>query len=204
MTTTETTGPAPRAPQAQQAPEAARPSPHTGATVWLTGLPSAGKTTLARALAERIAAQGRRAEVLDGDEIRTFLSAGLGFSRADRDTNVQRIGFVAELLASHGVIVLVPVIAPYADSREAVRARHQAAGTGYLEVHVATPVEVCSERDVKGLYARQAAGKITGLTGVDDPYEAPANPDLRIETHEQSVEESAAALSALLSERGLL
>jgi adenylylsulfate kinase len=198
MTTTETTEPAP------QGPQAAQPPPQTGATVWLTGLPSAGKTTVAKALAERIAAQGRRVEVLDGDEIRTFLSAGLGFSRADRDTNVQRIGFVAELLASHGVIVLVPVIAPYADSREAVRERHQAAGTGYLEVHVATPVEVCSERDVKGLYARQAAGKISGLTGVDDPYEAPETPDLRIETHEQSVEESAAALSALLSERGLL
>ena len=202
MTTTQTTGPAPR--PDQQPTRTPTGSGRTGATVWLTGLPSAGKTTVATALAERLAAQGRRVEVLDGDEIRTFLSAGLGFSRADRDTNVQRIGFVAELLASHGVIVLVPVIAPYADSREAVRARHQAAGTGYLEVHVATPVEVCSERDVKGLYARQAAGKITGLTGVDDPYEAPETPDLRIETHEQSVEESAAALSALLSERGLL
>lgn len=175
-----------------------------GATVWLTGLPSAGKTTIATVLAEQLAAQGRRVEVLDGDEIRTFLSSGLGFSREDRDLNVQRIGFVAELLASHGVTVLVPVIAPYADSREAVRKRHQAAGTGYLEVHVATPVEVCSERDVKGLYARQASGEISGLTGVDDPYEAPEEPDLRIEAHRQGVEESAAALRALLSERGLL
>ncbi|SCK42931.1 adenylyl-sulfate kinase [Streptomyces sp. WMMB 322] len=176
----------------------------SGATVWLTGLPSAGKTTIATALAEQLAANGRRVEVLDGDEIRTFLSAGLGFSREDRDLNVQRIGFVAELLASHGVTVLVPVIAPYADSREAVRKRHQAAGTGYLEVHVATPVEVCSQRDVKGLYARQASGEISGLTGVDDPYEAPEEPDLRIEAHRQGVEESAAALRALLSERGLL
>ena len=100
---------------------------------------------------------------------------GLGFTREDRHTNVQRIGFVAELLASHGVKALVPVIAPYADSREAVRKRHQATGTAYLEVHVATPVEVCSVRDVKGLYAKQAAGEITGLTGVDDPYEAPAD-----------------------------
>ncbi len=175
-----------------------------GATVWLTGLPSAGKTTIAGVLAGQLRAAGRRVEVLDGDEIRTFLSAGLGFSREDRDLNVQRIGFVAELLASHGVIVLVPVIAPYADSREAVRKRHQAAGTGYLEVHVATPVEVCSERDVKGLYARQASGEISGLTGVDDPYEAPEEPDLRIEAHRQGVEESAAALRALLSERGLV
>lgn len=176
----------------------------TGATVWLTGLPSAGKTTIAATLAERLNAEGHRVEVLDGDEIRTFLSEGLGFSRADRDTNVQRIGFVAELLASHGVTVLVPVIAPYAESREAVRKRHQAEGTGYLEVHVATPVDVCSARDVKGLYARQAAGELTGLTGVDDPYEAPETPDLRIETHERTVEESAQALRGLLKERGLL
>jgi adenylylsulfate kinase len=175
----------------------------SGGTVWLTGLPSAGKTTLAEAAAERLARRGRQVEVLDGDEIRTFLSSGLGFSREDRDTNVQRIGFVAELLASHGVTVLVPVIAPYAQSREAVRKRHEAAGTGYLEVHVATPVEVCSERDVKGLYARQASGEISGLTGVDDPYEPPEAPDLRIEAHGQSVEESAAALCALLTERGL-
>lgn len=176
----------------------------SGATVWLTGLPSAGKTTLAAALAERLRGEGHRAEVLDGDEIRTFLTAGLGFSRADRDTNVQRIGFVAELLASHGVTVLVPVIAPYADSREAVRKRHGAAGTPYLEVHVATPVQVCAQRDVKGLYAKQAAGELTGLTGVDDPYEEPADPDLRLETDGRSVAESATALHTLLSERGLL
>ncbi|WAP58898.1 adenylyl-sulfate kinase [Streptomyces sp. S465] len=176
----------------------------TGATVWLTGLPSAGKTTIAYALAERLRGEGHRVEVLDGDEIREFLSAGLGFSREDRHTNVQRIGFVAELLASHGVTVLVPVIAPYADSREAVRKRHKREGTPYLEVHVATPVEVCSERDVKGLYAKQAAGEISGLTGVDDPYEAPADPDLRIETHKNGVQESAAEVRLLLSERGLL
>lgn len=174
-----------------------------GATVWLTGLPSAGKTTIAHELAGRLVADGRAVEVLDGDEIRTFLSAGLGFSRADRDTNVQRIGFVARLLASHGVTVLVPVIAPYADSREAVRKEHQATETPYLEVHVATPVEVCSVRDVKGLYARQAAGELSGLTGVDDPYQVPDDPDLRIEAHRQSVEESAGALHTLLAERGL-
>jgi adenylylsulfate kinase len=174
-----------------------------GATVWLTGLPSAGKTTIARALAERLTAAGRRTEVLDGDEIRTFLSAGLGFTREDRHTNVQRIGFVAELLASHGVLVLVPVIAPYADSREAVRKRHEARGTAYAEVHVATPLDVCSQRDVKGLYARQAAGELTGLTGVDDPYEVPERPDLRIQTQGSTVEESAAAVHALLVERGL-
>jgi adenylylsulfate kinase len=175
----------------------------TGATIWLTGLPSAGKTTIAYALADRLRADGHRVEVLDGDEIREFLSSGLGFTREDRHTNVQRIGFVAELLASNGVKVLVPVIAPYADSREAVRKRHQAEGTVFLEVHVATPVEVCSVRDVKGLYAKQAAGEISGLTGVDDPYEAPETPDLRLQTQDHTVEDSAAVLTALLVEKGL-
>ncbi|WP_344447658.1 adenylyl-sulfate kinase [Kitasatospora nipponensis] len=174
-----------------------------GATVWLTGLPSAGKTTLAFALAERLTAEGHRVEVLDGDEIREFLSKGLGFSREDRHTNVTRIGFVAEKLASNGVKVLAPVIAPYADSRAAVRERHAAEGTTFLEVHVATPVEVCSERDVKGLYAKQAAGELTGLTGVDDPYEAPAAPELLLQTQSRSVAQSAAELHAFLTERGL-
>ncbi|AVH94869.1 MULTISPECIES: adenylyl-sulfate kinase [Streptomyces] len=176
----------------------------TGATIWLTGLPSAGKTTIAYELAGRLRDEGHRVEILDGDEIREFLSAGLGFTREDRHTNVQRIGFVAELLASHGVKVLVPVIAPYADSREAVRKRHHAEGTAFVEVHVATPVDVCSVRDVKGLYAKQAAGEISGLTGVDDPYEAPEAPDLRIESQNQTVQESAAQLHALLTEKGLL
>ena len=175
----------------------------TGATVWLTGLPSAGKTTIAHELAGRLRSDGHRVEVLDGDEIREFISAGLGFSRADRHTNVQRIGFVAELLARNGVLALVPVIAPYADSRDAVRGRHEEIAASYLEVHVATPVEVCSVRDVKGLYAKQAAGELTGLTGVDDPYEEPKSPELRIESQHQTVQESAAAVYALLSERGL-
>jgi adenylylsulfate kinase len=175
----------------------------TGATVWLTGLPSAGKTTIAYELAGRLREEGHLVEVLDGDEIREFISAGLGFSREDRHVNVQRIGFLAELLARNGVKVLVPVIAPYADSRAAVRKRHEESATGYLEVHVATPVEVCSVRDVKGLYAKQAAGELSGLTGVDDPYEAPESPDLRIDSQDRTVQESAASVYALLSERGL-
>ncbi|EPD66121.1 MULTISPECIES: adenylyl-sulfate kinase [unclassified Streptomyces] len=175
-----------------------------GATVWLTGLPSAGKTTVARLLGERLRAEGHRVEVLDGDEIRRFLSAGLGFSRADRNTNVQRIGLVSEVLARNGVLSVVPVIAPYADSREAVRKRHEASATPYIEVHVATPVQVCSERDVKGLYARQAAGQLVGLTGVDDPYEPPVDPDLVLATQHQTPRESADAVHALLAERGLL
>ncbi|WP_189747338.1 adenylyl-sulfate kinase [Streptomyces tendae] len=195
---TTTTGPASTGPSTPRENHVT-----TGATVWLTGLPSAGKTTIARELADRLREEGRRVELLDGDEIREFLSAGLGFDRADRHTNVQRIGFVAELLARNGVTALVPVIAPYADSRDAVRERHGANGTAYVEVHVATPVEVCSVRDVKGLYAKQAAGELTGLTGVDDPYEEPVKPDLRIESQDQTVQESAAAVHALLTERGL-
>jgi adenylylsulfate kinase len=117
---------------------------------------------------------------------------------------VRRIGFVAELLAGNGVKVLAPVIAPYAASRAAVAARHAERGAVYLEIHVATPVEVCSERDVKGLYAKQAAGKLSGLTGVDDPYEAPVAPDLRIDAHLQPAETSVEALHALLGSRGLV
>ncbi|WP_326575919.1 adenylyl-sulfate kinase [Streptomyces sp. NBC_00481] len=181
-----------------------RVSKARGATVWLTGLPSAGKTTIARVLAGRLRSEGHRVEVLDGDEIRRFLSAGLGFSREDRNTNVQRIGLVAEVLARNGVLAVVPVIAPYADSREAVRKRHDVSGTPYLEVHVATPVEVCSERDVKGLYARQAAGRLKGLTGVDDPYEPPADPALVLPTQHQTPDESAASVYALLADRGLV
>ncbi|OKI43382.1 adenylyl-sulfate kinase [Streptomyces sp. TSRI0281] len=174
-----------------------------GATVWLTGLPSAGKTTIALTAAAELRSAGRRVHILDGDELRAHLTADLGFSRKDREANVCRIGYVAELLASYGVTVLVPVIAPYTDAREAVRERHEAAGTAYVEVHVATPVEVCAVRDVKGLYARQARGEMAGLTGVDDPYEPPAAPDLRIPAHEQSRAESAQALVALLREKGL-
>ncbi|MGW7439544.1 adenylyl-sulfate kinase [Streptomyces sp. NPDC054849] len=186
-----------------QAPPACDPR-ERGATVWLTGLPSSGKTTLAFALAERLCAEGHEVEVLDGDEIRAFLSGGLGFTKEDRHTNVTRIGFVAQKLASHGVKVLAPVIAPYAESRAAVRERHAAHGTEFLEIHVATPVALCSARDVKGLYAKQAAGEMSGLTGVDDPYEAPENPELRIQTQGRSVAESAAELHTFLTERDLV
>lgn len=153
-----------------------------GVTVWLTGLPSAGKSTIAAAVAEALTDAGIPVEVLDGDVVRPHLSSELGFSREHRDLNVTRIGWVARLLARHGVVVLVPVIAPYAETREAVRADHEVTGTGYLEVHVSTPVEVTAERDVKGLYAKAARGELTGLTGVDDPYEEPAEPDLVIDT----------------------
>jgi adenylylsulfate kinase len=172
-----------------------------GATLWLTGLPSAGKTTLAAALAERLS--GQRVELLDGDEVREFLSKGLGFSRQDRDTNVLRIGWVAATLAKHGVLVLASVISPFAATREKVAALHAEKGADFLEVHVATPVEVCSSRDVKGLYAKQRAGELSGLTGVDAPYEPPTAPAAVVPTHEQSVDESVDQLVALLTARGL-
>ena len=182
-----------------------RPSalPGTGVTLWLTGLPSAGKTTLALALADVLRARGVDVEILDGDQVRTQLSAGLGFSRQDRETQVTRIGFVAELLARHGVTVLVPVIAPYADARAKVRAHHAEHGTALLEVHLTTPLQVCAERDVKGLYAKAFRGEIRSMTGVDDPYEAPLDPDLRIDTSAADRDASVAQLLDLLTERGL-
>jgi adenylylsulfate kinase len=174
-----------------------------GATLWLTGLPSAGKTTLALALADVLRARGADVEILDGDQVRTYLSAGLGFTREDRETQVTRIGFVAEMLARHGVIVLVPVIAPYADARDKVRAHHDEHGSTLLQVHLSTPVEVCAERDVKGLYAKAFRGEISSMTGVDDPYEIPEHPDLRIDTSALDRDASVAALLDLLTERGL-
>ncbi|MEY9860765.1 adenylylsulfate kinase [Catenulispora sp. GAS73] len=180
------------------------PAAVRGVTIWLTGLPSSGKTTLANELAARIAANGHRSQVLDGDELRTHLSPDLGFSKEDRDTNVRRIGYVAQLLAQHGVKVLVPAIAPYAATRAAVRARHAEQGTLYFEVHVAAPVEVCAGRDVKGLYAKQAAGVISNLTGVGDPYEIPVAPDLSVPTHRQSVSESVDAVHTFLVQRGVV
>ena len=184
-------------------PNRSQPGQSVGATVWLTGLPSAGKSTIARAAADRLRAAGQRVEVLDGDAVREHLSAGLGFTREDRETNVSRIGFVAELLARNGVLVLAAVISPYAASRAQVRDRHESGGVAYLEVHVATPVQVCSARDVKGLYAKQRAGEIKGLTGVDDVYEPPTAPDLVLRTEESGVEESVDQVLALLTTRGL-
>jgi adenylylsulfate kinase len=172
--------------------------------VWFTGLPSAGKTTLATALAQRLRAAGRPVEILDGDAVRPVLSPELGYSRADRDANVARIGWVAALLARHGVLVLASVVSPFAQARDGVRSRHQADATAFLEVHVATPVEVCAGRDVKGLYGKQRSGALEGLTGIDGEYEPPADPALRIDTTGRSIEESVDELIALLDKENLL
>lgn len=150
----------------------------TGLVVWLTGLSSAGKSTIARAVRNELAASGQRVELLDGDEIRTNLCRGLGFSREDRDENVRRIGYVAALLARHGVIVLVAAIAPYRAVREEIR---RLCGP-YIEVYVNASLSVCESRDVKGLYRKARSGEVANFTGISDPYEAPLNPDVECRT----------------------
>ncbi|MDK2011739.1 MULTISPECIES: adenylyl-sulfate kinase [unclassified Deinococcus] len=157
----------------------------TGSVVWLTGLSGAGKSTLASALYGELLARGVAAELLDGDAVRENLSKGLGFSKADRDTNVRRIGFVAGLLARHGVTVLVSAISPYADTRREVLSGLPNA----LEVFVDAPLDVVTARDVKGLYLKAIAGEIPHFTGVSDPYEAPESPDLHLRTDRISVED---------------
>jgi len=167
-----------------------RAAQERGLTVWLTGLPSAGKSTIAELVADELRVCGdTRVEVLDGDVVRTHLSKGLGFSKEDRDENIRRIGFVANLLARNGVTVIVAVVSPYQQARHDVREMHP--DGAFLEIHVATPVEICSERDVKGLYRMQREGTLRGLTGVDDPYEQPSSPELRLTTEHETPHRSA-------------
>jgi adenylyl-sulfate kinase len=171
-----------------------------GVTVWLTGLPSAGKTTIANLVGARLAEHGHPVEVLDGDVVRTHLSRGLGFSKADRDENIRRIGYVAGLLTGHGVTVLVSAISPYRAVRDEVRAAVERVGR-FVEVHVATDLGTCRARDVKGLYARHERGELRGLTGVDDPYEPPLAPELVLDTAGEPPEASADRVLALLERR---
>ncbi len=159
-----------------------------GVTVWFTGLSGAGKTTITQAVAQELRIRGYRIEILDGDVIRENLTKGLGFSKADRDENIRRIGFVAQLLARNGVIVLVSAISPYREVRDEVRQRIG----DFVEVYVSAPLEVCEQRDVKGLYKRARAGEIKSFTGIDDPYEPPLNPEVECKTHEETLEESVA------------
>jgi bifunctional enzyme CysN/CysC len=154
--------------------------PWVGATVWFTGLSGSGKSTVAVEVERRLIAAGRAAYLLDGDNLRHGLNADLGFTAADRTENIRRVGEVARLFADAGVVALVPVISPYAADRDRARAVHEAAGLRFVEVWVDTPIELCEERDPKGLYAKARAGEIKGFTGIDDPYEAPARPDLRL------------------------
>jgi adenylyl-sulfate kinase len=172
-----------------------------GAVVWLTGLSGAGKTTLAHAAANKVS---RPVEIMDGDEIREFLSEGLGFSKQDRDTNSHRIGFVARLLAKHGVLVFVASIAPYRDTRAQLVKRSQDAGHEFVEIYVHAPLETVTERDVKGLYKKALAGTIDHFTGVSDPYEPPEHPALTVHTHVESLDESATRLIDVLRSRGLV
>ena len=173
-----------------------------GFTIWFTGLSGSGKTTISRLVAPELERRGLVVEHLDGDVIRTHLSKGLGFSREDRDTNVERIGWVASRLTRAGAAVLVSAISPYAEARRKARELVEEHGA-FVEVHVATPVEECARRDVKGLYAKAAAGEIPAFTGVSDPYEEPADPELRVETS-CTPEASARLVVAKLEELGLL
>ena len=158
----------------------------SGFVLWLTGLSGAGKSTIAAKLGPALAERGHRVELLDGDEVRTNLCQGLGFSRQDRDTNIARIGYVAGKLAKHGVAVLVAAISPYRQARDQVRAQVDT----FIEVHVAAPVATCAQRDPKGLYAKALAGEIKNFTGVSDPYEAPLRPEIVLHTEAESVDES--------------
>ena len=151
---------------------------HRGATIWFTGLSGSGKSTVAAACERLLVAEGRPAYLLDGDNLRHGLNGDLGFSAGDRDENVRRVAEVARLFADAGVVALVPLISPYRAARARARALHEAAGVSFLEVFVDTPLEVCEERDPKGLYAKARAGELPGMTGIDDPYEAPESPDL--------------------------
>lgn len=151
-----------------------------GATVWITGLPSSGKSTLGAAVEERLVERGRAGYLLDGDNLRCGLCSDLGFAREDREENVRRVGELALLLADSGAVAIAAVVSPYAEMRDHVRERHEQDGLPFFEVFVDTPVRVCAERDPKGLYARAYAGDLDGFTGVDDPYQPPERPHLRV------------------------
>ena len=172
--------------------------PSAGATVWFTGLSGSGKSTVAAELERALVAAGRPAYLLDGDNLRHGLNADLGFSAADRSENIRRVGEVARLFADAGVVALVPVISPYRADRDRVRAIHEAVGVPFVEVFVDTPLDVCEARDPKGLYAKARAGELKGFTGIDDPYEAPVDPDLRLAPADGDPTAQAALVLALL------
>jgi adenylyl-sulfate kinase len=172
-----------------------------GFTLWFTGLSGAGKTTISDLLATELKARNSRLEILDGDVVRENLSKGLGFSKEDRDTNIRRIAFVADLLSRNGTPVITAAISPYRELRDEARATM---GDRFIEAYVSASVEVCAERDVKGLYEKAFAGEIKEFTGVSDPYEPPLNPELTLDTENETPEESAQKILAYLEERELI
>ncbi len=174
-----------------------------GFTLWFTGLSGAGKTTIAHVVGPELDRRGHIVEYLDGDTVRTRLSKGLGFSKEDRDTNIERVGWVASRLTRHGAAVIVAAISPYDETRRAARAMIEEHGP-FVEVFVQASVDECARRDVKGLYAKAFAGEIKGFTGVDDPYEVPNDAEIVIDTEAHEPEESARLILARLEELGLV
>jgi len=175
-----------------------------GATLWFTGLSGSGKSTIAFTLEHALVQQGRLAYVLDGDNIRHGLNKNLGFSAADREENIRRVGEVAKLFADCGVITMTSFISPYRKDRDTVRALHDAGQIPFIEVHVNTPIGTCEQRDPKGLYKKARAGELKGFTGIDDPYEAPLKPELVIDATSASPQAAAAAVFAYLQQVGII
>ncbi len=175
-----------------------------GFTLWFTGLSGSGKSTLAEAVARELEQRGRRFDILDGDEVRTHLSKGLGFSKEDRDTNIKRIGWVASKISRHGGIASTAAISPYRETRDFSRELARKEGTGFIEVFCAAPLEECEKRDPKGLYKKARAGLIKQFTGIDDPYEAPLHAEVIVETHKETVEQSAQKIIETLERLGHL
>jgi adenylylsulfate kinase len=175
----------------------------SGFTLWFTGLSGAGKTTIAELVRPELERRGRLVEWLDGDEVREHLSKGLGFSKEDRDTNIDRIGWVASRLTRHGAAVIVSAISPYRQARQKARELVEANGM-FVEVFVDASVDECARRDVKGLYEKAFKGEIKEFTGVSDPYEAPEQPEIRIESEHEEPEASAQRILELLEQRGLI
>jgi adenylyl-sulfate kinase len=175
-----------------------------GFVLWFTGLSGSGKSTIADLVVPALRKRGVKIEVLDGDVVRTNLSKGLGFSKEDRDTNILRVGFVANLMARNGLAACCACISPYKAIRDAVRKQVEGDGGRFIEIFMDTPIEECMKRDTKGLYKKALAGQIKQFTGVDDPYEAPENPEIRLKTCKATPEESAEQLLAYLEQEGLI
>ncbi len=171
-----------------------------GFTVWFTGLSGSGKSTIAERVALKLERRGLPVEILDGDVVRTHLSKGLGFSHEDRDENIKRVGFVCQLLTRNGVAAIASVISPYREARDHNRQKIR----NFVEVYTRCPIEICAERDLKGLYQKAQAGEIKGFTGVDDPYEPPLNPEVVCKTDTESIEESVDKVIQKLEELGYL